>query len=256
MDNQQNLTFENSLDLLKEYKTASNKAQKKQLQRLIVLLYTPVVKKLAYSIARRTTDPVEDIIQVGSIGLLKAIDNFDTTKNDNFKYFATCYITGEIKHYIRDCSSMIKAPRAMKEIAYKITKITEKLTEENGHPPSDMELAEALQITETKVQEYKNVERRVTVISSDTPCDESENSAAVIDLVKDEKQDLKNKIFEDKLLLDTALKELNDQEYDIIQMYFYEELNNQEISLRLNISQKQVAIKLQLAIEQMMKVLA
>jgi len=255
MDKQENLTIQNSLSLLKEYKTTQDKVKKKQLQRLIVLIYMPVVKKIASSVARRTTDPVEDIIQVGSIGLIKAIDNYEVSKNDNFKCFASYYITGEIKHYLRDYSSMIKAPRAIKEIAYRIAKITEKLTEENGNPPTDKELAEALQVTEDKVQEYKNVERRVTVISSDITSDESDNSSPLIEQVQDEKQEFKRKIFEDKLLLDTALKELSDTDQELIELYFYEELTNQEIALRLNISQKQVAIKLQLALEQMMNVL-
>jgi len=255
MNNTQNLTYENALTMLKEYKTTQDDTRKKQLQRLIVLIYMPTVKKIAYSIARRSTDPVEDIIQVGSIGLIKAIDSYDANKNDNFKYYATPYITGEIKHYLRDYSSMVKAPRAIKEISYRISKITEQLTSENGTPPTDRELAEALQITENKVQEYKNIERRVTVTSSDAPCDESDNSTSLIEQVKDEKQEFKQEIFEDKLLLDSVIKELDNIEQDLVQLYFYEELNSQEISLRLNISQKQVSLKLQLALEKMIKAL-
>ena len=81
----------------------------------------PAVKKIARSLARRNTDPIEDIIQVGSMGLIKAIESFDQNIGKNFRTYATHMITGEIRHYLRDKVAMIKAPREIQELAFLIT---------------------------------------------------------------------------------------------------------------------------------------
>ncbi|MCK7485189.1 MAG: sigma-70 family RNA polymerase sigma factor [Bacillus subtilis] len=105
---------------LREYKKASCPKVKNQLRNLIALAYLPFVKKISKGLARRATDPTEDIIQVGSLGLLKAIDQYDTKIGASFKTYATYFITGEIRHYLRDKSNMIRAPRELQELSLEL----------------------------------------------------------------------------------------------------------------------------------------
>ncbi len=88
-DNFNSETIEEANNWLYEYKNTSNEETKKKLKRLIVLAYIPLVKKVARGFARRSTDPVEDITQVGSLGLIKAIDLFNPGISTNFKTYAT-----------------------------------------------------------------------------------------------------------------------------------------------------------------------
>ena len=93
---EETVNFEEIAEWLKIYKTTDNEKQKKHLQNVITLASMPLVKKIARSLARRNTDPVEDIIQVGSVGLVKAIQLYNPNVSENFKTYATYLITGEI----------------------------------------------------------------------------------------------------------------------------------------------------------------
>ena len=76
------------------------------------------LSKIFHGLARRSTDPIEDLVQVGSMGLLKAIDQYDTSVGASFKTYATYLITGEIRHYLRDKINMIRAPRELQELSF------------------------------------------------------------------------------------------------------------------------------------------
>ena len=79
--------------------------------------YLPLVKKIARGLARRSTDPVEDLIQVGSIGLLEAINRYETGHNTEFKTYAVHFITGHIRHYLRDRQNLLRGPRVLQELS-------------------------------------------------------------------------------------------------------------------------------------------
>ena len=121
---------------LSEYRSAKKGRKKEQLQNLIAIATMPLVKKIARTLARRSTDPIEDIIQVGSLGLIKAIRLYDPKVSKNFRSYATYLITGEIRHYLRDKANMIKAPRAIQELAYRAHKLTMEMIEEMLKQPS------------------------------------------------------------------------------------------------------------------------
>lgn len=119
------------------YKNAKEEKVKKQLQNLIVVASMPFVKKIACGLARRSTDPVDDLIQVGAVGLIKALDLYNPEVGTKFKTYATYLITGEIRHYLRDKASMIKAPREIQELAFRINCVIKQLTEEGVEPTSE-----------------------------------------------------------------------------------------------------------------------
>ena len=93
---------------LQKYENESDSKTKKHYETLVLMAYMPLVNKIAKGLARRSTDPIEDIIQVGAIGLLKAINSYKSNISNNFKTYATYKITGEIKHYLRDKIAMIR----------------------------------------------------------------------------------------------------------------------------------------------------
>ena len=92
------VNYEEIGEWLRIYKSTEDEKQKKHLQNVIALAAMPLVKKIARGLARRNTDPVEDIIQVGNVGLVKAIQLYNPKVSENFKTYATYLITGEIRH--------------------------------------------------------------------------------------------------------------------------------------------------------------
>ena len=171
-----------------EYTNTKDEKTKRKLKELVTLECMPLVKKVARSLARRSTDPVEDIVQVGSVGLIKAIDLFNPEISKNFKSYATYLINVEIRHYLRDRIAIIRAPREIKELSFRVHKLTLELTEKLGRTPTDADLAEALQVTPEKLEECNNIERRTTTISIDQFLGEGENSLSLVEKIEDESQ--------------------------------------------------------------------
>ena len=187
-----NMQEENTLSIeevnawLEEYQATSNEKTKKKLKELVVLACMPIVKKVARSLARRSTDPVEDITQVGSLGLIKAIDLYNPEISKNFKSYATYLITGEIRHYLRDRTTIIRAPREIKELSFRVHKLTLELTEKLGRIPTDKDIAQALQMPQEKVEECNNLDRRTTTISIDQIISSDDNSISLVEKIEDE----------------------------------------------------------------------
>ena len=232
-------TIEEVNSWLIEYKNTQNEATKKRLKDLIVLSFMPLVKRVARGFARRSTDPVEDITQVGSMGLIKAIDLFNPSISSNFKTYATYLITGEIRHYLRDKSTIIRAPREIKELSYRVHKLTLELTEKFGTQPTDEQIAQALSMPTKKIEEVIELERRTTTVSIDQIIGSEENGQTP----------LMDKILED------AIKQLPVDDQKIITMNFFEGLNQREISEKLNISQMQVSRKLKKTLNTLFEVI-
>ena len=108
--------------------------------------YLPLVHKIARGLARRSTDPVDDLIQVGSIGLLEAINRYETGHNTEFKTYAVHFITGHIRHYLRDRQNLLRGPRVLQELSYRLSQVANRLTQSLGRDPSNHELAHALDV--------------------------------------------------------------------------------------------------------------
>ena len=241
---------------LEEYKSTTDDKTKKRLKELVVLACMPIVKKVARSLARRSTDPVEDITQVGSLGLIKAVDLYNPEISKNFKSYATYLITGEIRHYLRDRVTIIRAPREIKELSFRIHKLTTELTEKLGRIPSDKDLAEALQMSEEKIEECNNLDRRTTTISIDQILGADENSISLVEKIEDESQKEAFNSYENRLILDDAIKKLEPVEQQLIILNYYDGLNQREISEKLNISQMQVSRKLKKALSKLFELVS
>ena len=246
-----NLSQEDINEWLIEYKAAKDDETKKKLKELVVLACMPLVKKVARSLARRSTDPVEDITQVGSLGLVKAIDLYNLDVSKNFKAYATYLITGEIRHYLRDRTTIIRAPREIKELSYRVHKLTLELSEKLGRTPTNKDIAEALQMPQDKVEACNNLVRRTTTISIDQIIGGDDNSISLIEKIEDESQNATFNSYENRMILDDAMKTLEPLEQKLIILNYYEGLNQREISQKLEISQMQVSRKLKKALSKL-----
>ena len=241
---------------IKEYKNSKNEHIKEQLRKFIVIACTPLVKKISHGLARRNTDPIEDLIQVGSVGLLKAIDNYDLTQGSSFKTYATYLITGEIRHYLRDKSSMIRAPRELQELSYRVNQIIQKLTVELGETPSDLEIAGMLQIPVQRVNEVTEVDRRKNTVSLDYIASSSNDSdQPLIERLVDSNYQEKIDRQEIKIILTDALEMLDEDLKKIVLMSYFKDMSQQEIADELGISQMQVSRKIKKALNELFNII-
>ena len=140
----------------------------------IIENYRPLIEYIARKLAFNRDD-IDDLIQVGSIAVLKAVDRFKLDKQTDFATFATPNIIGEIKHYFRDKSRIVKVPRKLQEIYSKVkTELTQ--LQQKGITPTISELAEKLEISEERVIEAMEAGQNVRVVSLDTPTYTSNNA--------------------------------------------------------------------------------
>lgn len=237
------------------YKNSSEKKVKKELQNLIVVASMPFVKKIACGLARRATDPVDDLIQVGAVGLIKAIDLYNPEVGTKFKTYATYLITGEIRHYLRDKASMIKAPREIQELAFRINCVIKQLTEE-GREPTSEQVAEVMSLPVTKVNDIIEVDRRKSTISLDqTFTFDDDDSVSLADKIPSGDYQEFLDAYEEKIMLSKAINRLKPKMKEVIELSYYEDLNQREISERLSISQMQVSRRLKQALEDMYNII-
>lgn len=242
-------------DWLVTYKSSNDEKLKKQLQNLIVIASMPFVKGIACGLARRATDPVDDLIQVGAVGLIKAIDLYNPELGTKFKTYATYLITGEIRHYLRDKASMIKAPREIQELAFRINCVIKQLTEE-GQEPSTEQIAQVMSLPVSKINDIIEVDRRKSTLSLDqTLSFEDDDSVSLADKIPSgDYQEFLNS-YEQKIMLAGAISQLKPKLKEVIELSYYEDLNQREISEQLNISQMQVSRRLKQALEDMYNII-
>ena len=253
-----NLTDNGDIDskdihkLLSEYSKTKDKAIRDKIVQNTISL----VKRISYGLARRSTDPVDDLIQVGSIGLVKAIEQFDPNAGAKFHTYATHLITGEIRHYLRDKTSMIRAPRELQELSFRISRLVQDLIHELGREPSDAEVAEVLQIHPDKISEAFEVDRRRTLISLDqTLTSDGTSEQLLIDTLEDCSHQLKFSSEEDNIMLQSAIRQLKDNLREVVTMTFYQDLSQTEVARRLGISQMQVSRRLRAATAELQRIL-
>lgn len=251
----QDENFAHIHDWLITYKSSNDKNQKKQLQNLIVVAAMPFVKRIACGLARRATDPVDDLIQVGSVGLIKAIEFYKPEMGTKFKTYATYLITGEIRHYLRDKASMIKAPREVQELSYRINCVIKKLSEEGMEPTSE-QVAEFMSLPLNKVNDVIEVDRRKSTISLDQSImiDDDEITSLADKLPSGDYQEFLS-LYEEKIMLADAISELKPKLREVVELSYYEDLNQREIAHTLNISQMQVSRRLKQALGDMYKII-
>lgn len=225
--------------------------KKKRIKLLKIVEQTlALVKKIALPIASQTSLPAEDLLQVGSLGLIKAIEFYEPDKNAKFETYANYFIKGEIRHYVRDKAGMIKAPRKVQELLLKIYSAQKTLIAEGNNDPTDEDIAKYLEISPEQVRDVMKIEQYKTLVSLDQSTSDDEDLSLLEKIPSD---DFKNSLDlrEDKIMLSSVIEKLSPELRKIILMSFYEDKSQREIAEALNISQMQVSRRLKKALSQM-----
>jgi len=201
-------------------------------------------ESLAVYLARKFADrgePLEDIIQVAQIGLLKAIDRYDPTRGIEFTTYATPTIVGEIKRHFRDKLWAIRVPRRLRELNYTLMRAVEELSQRLGRSPTIPEIAKFTKVDFEDVISALEVGRAYSLVSLDAePGDgDDEHSVPLLESVGDEDAALEH--LEDRATVEWALGRLPARARQIVRMRFYEDLSQAEIARRLDISQMHVS---------------
>lgn len=181
---------------------------------------------------------LDDLFQIGVIGLIKSIDNFDVSKNVMFSTYAVPMIRGEIKRYVRDSVSILRVSRQVKDLAYHCFKAKEELTQQLERSPTYEEISKYLNIKKEQVKEA--FESFNPVMSFSEPINNTdEDSLELYDIISDP-EDLEEKVITN-LTLKTALNSLDEIERRIIDNRYFEGLTQMEVAQEFNISQDQVS---------------
>lgn len=196
--------------------------------------------RLVLSVIRRfsnTTENVDDLFQIGCIGLIKAIDNFDCSLGVKFSTYAVPMIIGEIRRYLRD-NSTLRVSRSLKDIAYKAICAREQMTRQNQKEPTIEELSFELGISKEDIT-YALDAMQNPMSLSEPIYTEGGDTLYVMDQISDKKNKEENWI--ESLSLSEAMKRLNMREHEIISLRFFEGKTQMEVADIIGISQAQVS---------------
>ncbi len=218
----------------------SGGAEHDDLRSELVVAHLNLVRFLALKFGNRG-EPLEDLVQVGTLGLIKAIDRFDLERGVEFTTYATPTIVGEIKRYFRDKGWAVKVPRRLQELNLAVNRTSEKLAVELGRSPTVAELAERLGASEEEILEAQELGGAYNVLSLDAEvAGEGEKKAQTLaETIGSADPELD--LLEDRANIERALHVLNGRERVIVYLRFYEAISQTEIAKRLNVSQMHVS---------------
>lgn len=237
--------YKKIIEWLEDYHSSENTSKKAKLKTKIVAQMIPVVKHIARTIARRSTDPIEDMVQAGFIGLLKAIDNFSKEKNDNFKVYAGHLIIGEMKHYLRDQLNTIRVPAHIQELSVRIHNFTKTLTNEELEKLTVKDVATALHTTQKAVDMTLQIERRKNTLSLEEIFNkDSSNPSNYEEFIAEDDFEKKSDLEDTKIIFNEVINKLPSEEKAMLEMYYKQDMTKKEIAEALNISQMAVGRKM------------
>jgi len=205
------------------------------LRAALIERHLPLVTFMARKFADRG-EPLDDLIQVGTIGLIKAIDRFEISKGFEFSTFATPTIVGEIKRHFRDKTWAVRVPRRLQELGASVTKATTELTQKLDRSPTPKEIAKHLGITVDDVAEALESNAAYSTVSLDVT---SETSTSIGETFGALDEALEGVEYRESLK--PLLAQLDDREKRILQMRFFDNLSQSQIATELGISQMHVS---------------
>lgn len=205
----------------------------------LVMSHLNLVRFIANKFKNRG-EPIDDLIQVGYLGLLKAIDRFDPSRGLEFTTFATPTIMGEIKRHFRDKGWSVRVPRRLQELSAKVNQATDTLTSQLQRSPTIAEIADYLDATVDEVLEAMESSSAYSSVSLEAPSGaDDDDTPSVIDRYATEDSDLA--FTNDRIIIEEALASFSPRERDVIEMRFLKGMTQIEIAEKLGISQVQVS---------------
>jgi RNA polymerase sigma-B factor len=225
--------------LFRSYKAADHESERLELRSKLVDQYIGLVEFLARRFRNRG-EPLEDLVQVGTIGLLKAIDRFDLEREVEFSTYATPTVVGELKRHFRDKGWAVRVPRRLQELHLELGKVVSSLGQELGRSPTVEEIARAAGTTEESVLEGLEIAQAYNFTSLDAPIDSDDaGSSSFVDQLGAEDDQLVN--LEYRAALAPEMAKLPERERQILYLRFFRGLTQSEIAGRLGISQMHVS---------------
>jgi RNA polymerase sigma-B factor len=214
-------------------------------QALVELM--PLVRALASRYAGRG-EPLEDLVQVGALGLIKAVDRFDVDRGVEFSSYAVPTIVGEIRRHFRDKAWAMHVPRRLKELSVRLSRVLDELTTELGRSPTIAELAAATQVEEEDVIDALDSANAYSTRSLHAPFDDGDDTSLADKLGAD---DTGYAEVEDGSLVAAGLDALDERERRIVELRFFEEKTQSQIAAEVGISQMHVSRLLRSALATM-----
>ena len=206
-----------------------------------ILKFKPLVKNIAYKF-RNSGEPLEDLEQLGYIGLMNAINLYNKQRKVKFETYASWFISGEIRHYIRDKHQAIRIPHWITELNRKIDEFIIKYKEEAKQIPSLKKIAKEFNLTEEGVKEVLKARDVVHVVSIDQDSRNYDyNEYPVLDKIKNDHYESFRLPLEDLISLDLALNKLKNLQRKVVNHIFKKDLTQTKTAKKLAISQRQVS---------------
>ena len=225
------LSSEEKKDLLEKIKNGDKEAREKFINGNL---------RLVLSVVQRfggRGENADDLFQIGCVGLIKAIDNFDITLNVQFSTYAVPMIIGEIRRYLRD-NNIVRVSRSVRDLAYKTLQIKERLLKETGKEPSIDQIAKELDVSKEEVS-YSLDAIQDPVSLQEPVYNDGTDSVYVMDQVKDSKNS--DELWAENITMMEAMKKLNDKEKLIMSKRFFDGRTQMEVAEEIGISQAQVS---------------
>ncbi|MGZ8649758.1 MAG: SigB/SigF/SigG family RNA polymerase sigma factor [Solirubrobacteraceae bacterium] len=204
----------------------------------LVQRFLPLARQLARRY-QRGGEPLDDLVQVASLGLLKAIDRFDPDRPTAFSSFAVPTILGELKRHFRDKGWSVRVPRDLQELAVRVERETEELATRLGRAPTSAEVAHHMEIATEQVLEAREAAGAYRAVSLDRPRDDEDEDGGMGESmgVEDPGFDHAEHVATIERLLDV----LSDREREVLRLRFAEDLTQSEIGARVGVSQMHVS---------------
>ena len=212
--------------------------QRQRVRDELVEMHLPLVEYLARRFRNRG-EPLDDLVQVATIGLIKSVDRFDLERGVEFSTYATPTIVGEIKRHFRDKGWAIRVPRRLQELKLSLAKATSDLSQKNGRAPTVAELAQHLEMSEEDVLEGLESANAYSAVSLDAPDAGDDDSPAVADSLGSTDESLEGVEYRESLK--PLLEKLPPREKKILLLRFFGNMTQSQIAAELGISQMHVS---------------
>src|SRR5215204_2872257 len=202
----------------------------------ILSLHVRILNHVVGRYASSSDESYEDLLQVGYVGMMKAVNGYKLDSEAKFSSYAYSMIEGEIKHHLRD-SDLVKRPRWARSLHAKISEATRRLTSELGRPPLIEEVASEVNVTPEGVAELMKLFSDTDVLSLDGGEDEEVDISAIKSL----RYETFSLPVEDRILLEQALDSLSELQSKVVYLFFYKDLCQTEIGRKLGLSQRKTS---------------
>ena len=228
-----------SHDLFVQLRSDEESSQDRQDARdALVRLHLPLVEHLARRFAGRG-EPLDDLVQVGTIGLIKSVDRFDLERGVEFSTYATPTIVGEIKRHFRDKGWAVRVPRRLQELRLTLINATEELSHSLGRAPTVAELAAKIGASEEDVLEGLESANAYSTLSLDAGADSTDGPGAVLDTLGVDDEALEGVVYRESLR--PLLARLAPRERQILMLRFFRNMTQSQIAEEIGISQMHVS---------------